>query len=397
MELVLAVVEAVRGDGFRVTSRLTTSYLLQDREADPARQGPEAGNETLLGLFSTVAGGPLLEGLTGLPVDLGEGFLATPIRGRDGGLILTRDGQAADDQSTSDQHQERQGQQAPGNARTGIESSCHLLAFTHTRIERPRPLSAILGTDYESFGLIRASFEEDPAMGPAVSRVLLDQVAAGQRGATVRIAKTGRAVAFGRRDCVSPGYEVARRTARELGHPGIERLSGGRATAYGTGVVVLTLTLPDPSPSRATEERFRFTAELTRDALVKLGVDARVGEIPDEYCPGEFSVNAAGKSKLAGIGQRMVKGAAHVGVVVTASGSDDLLSVLWPVYEALGLPLEPSTVGSVEAEIGPVGRDDLIDALAHQLGRRARLSPQELDQPTIERAASLVSGFRSRP
>lgn len=254
-----------------------------------------------------------------------------------------------------------------------------------------------MGGELGSVVLLRESFEADPAMGPALSRVLLDQVAQGKRGTTARVARTGRAIAFGRRDCVSPGYAAARQAARGMGYPGIERLSGGRATAYGEGVVVLTLTVPDPTPARATAERFELASEITRDALAKLGVDARIGEIPREYCPGEFSVNASGRSKLAGIGQRMVKGAAHVGVVVTASGGEHLRPVLESVYTALGLPLDTSTIGSVEAEGGRFDPEDLLDSLVHQLGRRAKLIPEELDEATIEQAASAVARFRSPP
>jgi len=254
-----------------------------------------------------------------------------------------------------------------------------------------------LGAELGHFSLIRNSFEEDPAMGPALSRILLEEVAAGKRGPTARVARTGDAVAFGRRDCVSPGYGMARRVGTEMGYAGIERLSGGRATAYGEGVVVLTLTVPDPFPARGTGERFRFAAELARDALLRLGVDARIGEIPGEYCPGEFSVSASGRSKLAGIGQRMVKGAAHVGIVITASGGDRLASVLEPVYRALELPLDPATIGSVEAETGKCTSADLIDALVKSLGKRADLESDEIGPGTLAQAESVAHRFRSLP
>ena len=51
-------------------------------------------------------------------------------------------------------------------------------------------------------------------------------------------------------------------------------------------------------------------------ALQRLGVDARVGEVPREYCPGDYCVNARGQTKLAGIGQRLIKGAWHIGGVI---------------------------------------------------------------------------------
>src|SRR5436190_327614 len=86
--------------------------------------------------------------------------------------------------------------------------------------------------------------------------------------------------------------------------------------------------------------------------LRTLGVDARVGEIPGEYCPGAYSVNARGATKLAGIGQRMIRGAAHMGGVVVATGADQIADVLVPVYEALELDWDPATSGSVAKELG---------------------------------------------
>ena len=67
-------------------------------------------------------------------------------------------------------------------------------------------------------------------------------------------------------------------------------------------------------------------------ALCDLGVDARVGEVEGEYCPGEYSVNARGALKLMGVGQRIVRGAAHVGGVLVVGRSDRTRRVLEPVY-----------------------------------------------------------------
>ena len=91
-------------------------------------------------------------------------------------------------------------------------------------------------------------------------------------------------------------------------------------------------------------------------ALARLGVDARVGEVPGEYCPGAFSVNARGRTKLAGVGQRLISGAAHLGGVVVVRDSAGVRDVLIPVYEALGLEWDPETTGSVEDEVPGVTR-----------------------------------------
>ena len=51
-----------------------------------------------------------------------------------------------------------------------------------------------------------------------------------------------------------------------------------------------------------------YFGELLAGALRQLGVPAGVGEVPGEYCPGEFSVHDGGGRKLVGTAQRLVPG-----------------------------------------------------------------------------------------
>ena len=261
-----------------------------------------------------------------------------------------------------------------------------MLANTHIRESRlPR----------SGWQLLREGFPDRPEMGPALSRVLLEQVATGQRPPTVRLSRPGRVVAFGRRDVVSPGYPDAVQAAADKGFPGMERLSGGRAAAFSEGALSLTLTLPDPQPAARTGQRFTEWTGLVRDAFVDLGADARIGAVPDEYCPGEFSINAEGRIKLAGTGQRMIKGAAHIGFVILVSGSDLVAETLAPVYAALGLDFEPRTVGSLEDVIPGIGLDEVEDAMLRRLGKVIGFDPTELDRQTRAEAESSAPGFNS--
>ena len=137
-----------------------------------------------------------------------------------------------------------------------------------------------------------------------------------------------------------------------------------------------------------THERFESIAGLVAAALARLGVDARVGEVPREYCPGAWSVNARGRTKLAGIGQRLIAGGAHAGGVLVVTGSELLRDALVPVYAALELDWDPATAGSVEDEVPGIGLDDAEEAILAELGERFELVEAELDPATLELAAA---------
>jgi len=243
--------------------------------------------------------------------------------------------------------------------------------------------------------LLREAFPDRPETGPALSRVLLDQVASGERPATARLSRPGRVVAFGRRDTRSPGYPAAVAAARDQGFGGMERLTGGRAAAYSEGTLSLTLTLPDPVPGERTDRRFREAAGLAERAFGSLGIDARIGEVPGEYCPGDYSVNARGATKLAGIGQRMIKGAAHVGFVIVVSDAALIRRVLDPVYAALELDWNPDTVGAVEDESPGADLEKVEGALMEQLESGFALTAAELDDGTKALALERAARFRS--
>jgi lipoate-protein ligase A len=116
-----------------------------------------------------------------------------------------------------------------------------------------------------------------------------------------------------------------------------------------------------------------------------------VGEVAGEYCPGAYSVNARGASKIAGIGQRMIRGGAHVGGVVVASGSEEIRRVLVPVYEALGLEWDPATAGSVADEIGrEVDAEEVAGAVIAELDGRYELHEAEVDPETLDLAQRLL-------
>jgi len=239
--------------------------------------------------------------------------------------------------------------------------------------------------------VIRRSFPERPAFGTAVSRAILIRAAAGELPATIRVHRPAREVAFGRQDVASPGYPAAVRAAERAGFAAVERLAGGRAALFHEGTIAIARAYPDPEPPRSTRARFEEMAGLVAAAVASFGVDAHVGEVPGEYCPGAYSINARGASKLAGIGQRMIRGGAHVGAVIVASGSRLLRETLIPVYEALELEWDPATAGSVSDELGRrVDPGEMEAALVSELGKRYALTEGDLDAKTLELAERIA-------
>jgi octanoyl-[GcvH]:protein N-octanoyltransferase len=234
--------------------------------------------------------------------------------------------------------------------------------------------------------LITHAFTDRPAYDTAVSRAILERVARGELADTVRLARPGAMVAFGKQDVSSGGYTQAAHAARDHGFDVVKRLAGGRAAVFHEHTVAFAWAQRNRDPWPGTHDRFRVVAAAIERALQTLGVDARTGEIPGEYCPGEYSVNARGRTKLVGIGQRIIKGASHIGGVIVVGDAARVRDVLIPVYGALGLPWDPETTGSIEDEIGPVAFENVTAAV------RAELPPLQdgtLDDATLALAEAL--------
>jgi octanoyl-[GcvH]:protein N-octanoyltransferase len=153
--------------------------------------------------------------------------------------------------------------------------------------------------------------------------------------------------------------------------------------------------VPDGDPRAGIHRRFEAVAELMARAFRRLGVDARVGEVPGEYCPGGYSVSAGGRSKVMGVGQRLIAGAAHLGGVVVVDEGRRVRDVLVPVYEALGLDWDPATAGSLAAAAPGVAWDDAADAILAEYSELHELEEGELDEETLALARRLAPEHRS--
>lgn len=238
--------------------------------------------------------------------------------------------------------------------------------------------------------LVHNAYPNHPGLDTAISRALLLRASDGEIPETLRLYSPGDVVAFGRQDVIAPGYLDAVEAARSHGFEAVERLTGGRAAVFHTRTIALSWTLPDPSPIDAIRSRFQMISGVVAAALQGLETDARVGEVPGEYCPGEFSVNIGGSLKVMGVGQRLARRAAHIGGVIVVENAAKVRDVLVPVYAALGLHWSPTTAGAVADAIPGVSVAQVTRALEVELGGLRALEPAELETATLELAASLV-------
>ncbi len=230
------------------------------------------------------------------------------------------------------------------------------------------------------------SWPDEPGLDTALSKLILDKVSAGEMPATMRLYVPGREVAFGKRDTVTPQYAAAVAAAREAGFVPVERLAGGRAAVFSEHTIAFSIVLPAADPRTTIHERFELISGLIVDAFWRLGVASAVGEVPGEYCPGEFSVHHDRRIKLMGVGQRLARHAAHIGGVIAVNRTDLLLRARIPVYRALQLEWRPATTGSLGDIQHGIGNDDVIAAVKAELAEHFDLTRDRIDQQMVSEA-----------
>ena len=234
--------------------------------------------------------------------------------------------------------------------------------------------------------LLQGRLGGDPVLDLALATALLEQVAAGRRGPVIRVYQPAPTVAFGRRDSFLDGFVRATEAAASAGFAPAIRSAGGRAAAYHEECLVIDEIVPALDAMADVDARFADEAESQAQALRELGIDARVGEVPGEYCPGRFSVNAGGQTKLIGAAQRIIGGAWLFSSVVVVGDARLVREVLVDVYAALALDWDPGSVGSVADELEGATVAQVQAALLERLGARYRLTPSVVSD--AERAAA---------
>ena len=223
-------------------------------------------------------------------------------------------------------------------------------------------------------------------------RTVFDQVAAGTRPPTVSITPSSRHVGVTRRDTFRPGFAAAVRASREGGYPVLVRGAGGGATAAHHGTFGFSIIRPSDGTEarRGINDRYDEAAALALGAFSRLGVWAEVGEVRDEFCPGDHSIRVGrweSGMKVVGIAQRITRRATSVGGIVLVGGEEELARVLSLVYAAMCLPFRRESVGSLRRAGLDAGVEEVVEAFAEEAALRYDGADRvPLDARTLEKA-----------
>jgi octanoyl-[GcvH]:protein N-octanoyltransferase len=238
--------------------------------------------------------------------------------------------------------------------------------------------------------LITDAAPDDPLLDIALTHALLRDVAAGRRPDALRIFRPGPTLAFGRLDALLPGFGEASAAARRRGYTPVVRSAGGHAAVYDRDCLVVEHVTHEEDVTARLQDRFDEQSALLRDALAELGADARVGELPGEYCAGAHSIHLGGRIKVVGIAQRAVRHGALTTAVVVVGGGEGLRYVIAEVYGALGLAVDPARAGALDDELPGVGVDRVERAIRDAYARAAPLTPTEPDEELRAAARALA-------
>jgi octanoyl-[GcvH]:protein N-octanoyltransferase len=237
--------------------------------------------------------------------------------------------------------------------------------------------------------LLRECFPDHPALDMALSHALLLRVAERARPSVVRVYEPGPTLAFSKLDSHGTGFAGACAAARAHGYEPVVRLGGGHAAAYGPGCLIHEEIVSHHSTLEGLSERYVRESNLVERALLEHGVTVTAGRLEGEYCAGAHSLHAGGV-KIAGIAQRVIKGAALTSTVLLLDAGPSLRAVLTDVYRELGIDWRPETAGS----LADVTAAPSLGALAAALAPGA-LATGRLDDEDVRLAQRLMPDHRA--
>jgi octanoyl-[GcvH]:protein N-octanoyltransferase len=165
--------------------------------------------------------------------------------------------------------------------------------------------------------------------------------------AILRFRRPRPTAAFSPQDTNHPDYAQIREQTRMRGFEPIERGTGGRLTLFDENALGITILSPHAAPHQHMIKRYEILSAAIATTLHRLGIDARVGELPNEYCPGKYSVNAEGRIKLVGVAQRMNQRCLQMGAIISVTRSDEACAGIAEAYRDMGLNFDPKTYGAI--------------------------------------------------
>lgn len=244
--------------------------------------------------------------------------------------------------------------------------------------------------------LCGALVDAEPPLELALARAMVMQARDGVVGETLRIYRPAApVVVFGRRDTRLPGFPRAAAAARAAGFEPVVRATGGRAVAYTGAALVVDHVRQEPGSTGGQDDRFKEFGQRFVTLFRGLGIDARLGAVPGEYCPGAHSVNARGTEKLVGTAQRMVPGAWLFSSLIVVGDEDRLRPVLAEVYACLDQDFDEASVGSLSREVPGLDIDTVEEAVTDAYGAGGRAAAGEVGSDLLELARTLVADHRA--
>ena len=201
----------------------------------------------------------------------------------------------------------------------------------------------------------------------------------------------GPTVAFSGRDLRSPGIAAATKVARAAGFEPVVRSPGGRMVAYDSGAVVIDHLDRATGIRHAGSATFAANAGSHVQVLRGLGdVDARVGEVDGEYCPGEYSINVGGTTKVVGSAQRVTATGSLFSTVVQVVVSDRVRAVITDVSAALGYDLRESSIAGLADYVPGLTAEEVAAAFETDYRDRLGLIDSQVPAEVVAHASTAV-------
>jgi lipoate-protein ligase A len=190
-------------------------------------------------------------------------------------------------------------------------------------------------------------------------------------GRIVRIYRPEPTVAFSGFEQRLAGFDEAVGEALAFGFEPVVRPAGGRMVALDEEWVVVDIITPERYLAVAHRDVYEESGNAFVSVLRNLGLDASIGAVAGEYCPGDYSINARGAVKIVGTAQRVRRGARLFSACIPFSISYNVATLFERINASLQLDWNPATLAGVKDEAPRLRIEDLENALIERFAPEA--------------------------